>query len=206
MRWRVLLRPVHYFASSACLAQQTLAFRESPLLGAPNGARYSPFPAQRGSEVLTFGMHSSMKRVFEDVQTFGWHVVGVLPGSDGAPEFSFSVGFFETYDHPELVIFGLPMQVAHAIIGDCLVRIRQGAPFEAGQVRDDILKKHSIAVLPVDREFYADYLGTAIGFYAGTDFPALQLVWPDKGNYFPWHPEFDSAYAGSQVILSVVAA
>ena len=147
-----------------------------------------------------------MKRVFDDVAKFGWHVVAVLPGADGAPEYSFSVGFYETYKHAELVIFGLPMESAHGIIGTCLERLEEGAFFEAGQVRSDILKNHSIAVLPVHRTFYRDYLGTAIGFYDRLDFPALQLVWPDKSNHFPWEPAYDSSYAGLQVILSTTAA
>jgi hypothetical protein len=147
-----------------------------------------------------------MKRVFDDVAKFGWHVVGVLPGADGAPEYSFSVGFYETYEHPELVIFGLPMESAHKIIGSCLERINEGAGFEAGQVRDDILKNHAIAVLAVDGTFYRDYLGTAIGFYDSLEFPALQLVWPDKSNRFPWEPEYDSSYTGMQIILSTTAA
>lgn len=93
-----------------------------------------------------------MKRIFDDVAKFGWHVVGVLAGKNDAPEFSFSVGLFQTYGHPELVIFGLPMNAAHGIIATCLERVNEGIILEAGQVRNDILTRHSLAVLPVGVE------------------------------------------------------
>jgi hypothetical protein len=151
-------------------------------------------------------MHPSMQRIFDDVAKFGWHVVGLLAGKDGAPEFSFSIGLFQTYSHPELVVFGLPMNAAHGIIETCLERVSEGIVLEAGQVRDDILTHHSIAVLPVESSFYPEYLGSAIGFYDSLDFPVLQLVWPDKNNHFPWEPDFDQSYAAMQVILNTTAA
>lgn len=146
-------------------------------------------------------MHPGMKAIFEDVAQYGWHVVAVYAEGD-APEFAFSIGLFETYGHPELVIFGLEMHKAHGVIASCRERIQEGAALEAGQVRTDVLIGYSVAVLPVEQCFYSDYLGSAIGFYDGFDFPALQLVWPDKNNRFPWEPEFDESLAHLQVLLN----
>jgi hypothetical protein len=143
-----------------------------------------------------------MQRVFDDVATYGWHVIGVS-ASAGDPEFSFTIGLFETNQHPELVVFGLPFKTAHGLLSVCVERLKQGSPFEAGQVRSDVLTRHRLAVLEVDRSFYSAYLGSAIGFYGDTDFPALQLVWPDRGDHFPWEPAHDPSYAGSQLVLTV---
>jgi len=150
-------------------------------------------------------MHPSMKRIHDDVATFGWHVVAVM--SDGqSPEFAFTIGLFQTHAHPELVVFGLPRKVAHGIFSTCVQRIEEGLRLEAGQVRDDILNNYRATFLDVPTRFYPEYFGSGIGFYDGLDFPVLQLVWPDKDNHFPWDPACDPAFIGTQVILSTADA
>lgn len=151
-------------------------------------------------------MNASMRRIFDDVAKFGWHVVGIIVTGEGEIEYSFSVGLFQTYAHPEIVVFGLPMKVAHGVIATCVERIEQGAALHPGEVRIDILNHHSAAILEVDKSYYSDYLGSAIGFYGETDFPALQVVWPDREDRFPWDPNCDMQYASSQTILSVTDA
>src|SRR2546428_8917964 len=133
-------------------------------------------------------MHPSMQRITDDVAKHGWHVVAVNPDQTSPIPFSFTVGLFETFDHPELVVFGLPMNAAHGLFSACVERIKQGVLFTADQVRTDLLQKHSVAVFEIDQGFYEEYLGSAIGYYDSLDFPALQLVWPDKANRFPWDP------------------
>jgi hypothetical protein len=150
-------------------------------------------------------MHPSMKRIVDDVAEYGWHVVWVLAEGD-APEFAFSVGFFQSYEHPELVIFGLQSKTAHSILATCLERIQDGHPFAGGQVRSDILVDYSVAVLEIDKRYYREYLGSAIGFYDGLDFPALQLVWPDESHRFPWEPDCKPATVAAQPILSIEAS
>jgi hypothetical protein len=150
-------------------------------------------------------MHPSMKRIYDDVATFGWHVVAISPDAQ-SPEFAFTIGLFRTFAHPEMVVFGLPMKVAHGVLTTCVQRIKEGLRFEAGQVRDDILNNHRATFLDVATRFYPEYLGSAIGFYDGLDFPVLQLVWPDKNDQFPWDPACDPAFIGTQAILSATDA
>ncbi len=148
-----------------------------------------------------------MKRIFDDVARFGWHVVAVAPRKDeNFLEFAFTVGLFQTHQHPELILFGLSMKSAHGVLSTAVQRIEQHLPFEDGQVRSDVLNKYNAAFLAVDPSFYSDYLGSAIGFYDTKDFPVLQLVWPDRNNHFPWEPECEPAFVRSQVILSTTAA
>ena len=148
-----------------------------------------------------------MQKVFDDVAKFGWHVVAIVPSKgESGPEFAFTVGLYQTYQHPELVVFGLPMKVAHGIFTTCVERIEAGQAFADGQVRSDVLNGYDATFLAVQQSFYPDYLGSAIGFYEGTHFPVLQLVWPDRGNHFPWEPTADPACANDQIVLSTTDA
>ncbi len=146
-------------------------------------------------------MHPTLKRVFEDVAQFGWHVVGVTAAGQD-PAFAFTVGLFATYAHPELLVFGLPFSVSHGLFTTCVERIKQGQAFSDGQVRTDILNHHHVAVGTVPIVHYPTYLGSAIGYYGDTAFPVLQLFWPDKANRFPWQPEYDASYLEMQRVLS----
>jgi len=151
-------------------------------------------------------MHPSVKRICDDVAKFGWHVVFVAPSSgEAGAEFAFTVGLFQTYQHPELIVFGLPLKVAHGVLGTCVQRIEEGLLFEDGQVRSDVLNRYNAAFLSVGQSFYSEYLGSAIGFYETTDFPVLQLVWPDRNNHFPWEPECEPEFVRSQPILTTTS-
>jgi hypothetical protein len=149
-------------------------------------------------------MHPSMKRIFDDVAKFGWHIIAVAPREDEFfVEFAFTVGLFQTYQHPELILFGLSRNVAHRVLAKCVQCIEENLPFADGQVRSDVLNDYDTALLAVDQSFYAEYLGSAIGFYDTVEFPALQLVWPDRNHHFPWEPACDPTFIESQTILSL---
>lgn len=150
-------------------------------------------------------MHPSMQRIHDDVAKFGWHVVAVTTNEGAVDQFAFTVGLFLTFEHPELVIFGLPQKVTHAILSMCVQRIEEGTRFEGGQVRANILNRFTAAVVPVDRRHYSEYLGSAIGFYDTYDFPALQIVWPDKQSHFPWESGYDTA-SFPQTVLATTDA
>ena len=51
-------------------------------------------------------MNSPDKRVLADIREYGWHVVKVF-SRHGGPDFAYSIGIFETFVHPEILIVGL---------------------------------------------------------------------------------------------------
>ncbi|WP_229070972.1 DUF4262 domain-containing protein [Actinoplanes sp. DH11] len=93
------------------------------------------------------------------------------------------------HDHPELILFGMPPDLArpvlHDIAGDVIARRRTCT---AGQFAGDVLGGHQaqfVAVSEPDR-----HLPVAAQFYAttGTAVTALQIVWPDRYQRWPWQP------------------
>lgn len=59
---------------------------------------------------------------------------------------------------------------------------------------DDILDGYKCAFRVVRTEHYKDLFGWAISHYQGTDFPALQCIWPDRNHKFPWASEAGSEF------------
>ena len=53
-----------------------------------------------------------------------------LPDSPG---WAYSIGFYRTFNHPEIVVFGLNSQLMHSIINSVGDDIRDGKSFEEGK-------------------------------------------------------------------------
>lgn len=89
----------------------------------------------------------------------------------------------------ELILFGLPPDIARPVLQAVANDVIAGRrTFIAGQHADDVLEGHPVqfvAVTEPDR-----YLPVAAQFYAvtGAAVEALQIVWPDRHNRWPWQP------------------
>ena len=93
------------------------------------------------------------------------------------------------HDHPELILYGLPPDISrptlHTLAADVIARRRTCA---AGRHADDVLEGHRVQFVEVtepDR-----HLPVAAQFYAatGASVAALQIVWPDRYQRWPWQP------------------
>jgi hypothetical protein len=86
---------------------------------------------------------------------------------------------------PELIVFGLPPDLARPALRDLADDLVTGRrEIGAGQRADDVLAGHParfVAVTEADR-----HLPAAARFYAGAAVRALQLVWPDRHERWPW--------------------
>lgn len=66
---------------------------------------------------------------------------------------------------------------------------------------DDFFESGTTEFVNVDLRNLPDYFGTAIDFYGSSDFSALQLVWTDRNNKFPWKEGFEKEYLYKQLLL-----
>lgn len=135
-----------------------------------------------------------------DIESYGWHVLNVLPEGDHPPH-SYSVGLFSTFGHPEIVIVGLPADTAHRLINDIGEEVRDGASFEAGCRYGHILDGYDVMFVRVEPELYDDHFGRAIDYYEAATFPVLQMVWPDRDHAFPWEPACSQGIRELQPVL-----
>lgn len=138
-------------------------------------------------------------RVLADVAEIGWHVVQAKePGAGHA----FTIGLFRSFDHPEVVLFGLDPETRQAALDRLGARVRAGERFDSGGVADGILADRPVTFKVVARRHYLAYLGYAGWFHGGPRFPALQAVWPDGEGRYPWERWFSRALRDAQPILS----
>jgi hypothetical protein len=129
------------------------------------------------------------QRVTEDVKRYGWHVTYVREES-GLPGWTFSIGLFETFKHPEVLIFGLSMDVSTAVINRLGKSIESGKVYEAGFYYPEVFESIECVFHSVEPIWFPVFLGTATRFYKECEFPVLQCIWPDKDQRFPWSRQF----------------
>jgi hypothetical protein len=139
-------------------------------------------------------------RTKSNIEKFGLQII-IVNATDYSPSFAYSIGLYKKYKHPEIICFGLPNDLVHAIVNDVADLIKKGEKIEPSKNYDSIFKNSRAEFLEVDERNIDDYFAAAINFYETTKFPALQLVWTDRNNKFPWEENFEDKFLYDQPLL-----
>ncbi len=136
------------------------------------------------------------KDIDDIVEKHGWFAANI---ADAEPPFLFSIGLMKTFDHPELIVFGLEKESAYALMSSLIDHLREGRTFnENGKytvtVGDD---QHEIALRQVHPTQHPLHLGFAMGYcrFIGRwgELDAYQVFWPDRQGKFPFEAGCDEA-------------
>jgi hypothetical protein len=168
-----------------------------------------------------------MSWVTATVGEHGWAISG-RHGDEAAPPWAYSVGMWVSYQTPELVLCGLPVENAATIINAIGARLADGtqfgpddvldtdclsdlpAPFQRASLRrawatvspeDNCLTQ--LTLRPVESSWRATdgLLGISNAFYGMVRPPYLQVVWSDRNGRFPWERGFQAAFDRMQPLL-----
>jgi hypothetical protein len=134
------------------------------------------------------------------IEKYGLSVI-IIEATSYLPSFAYSIGLWQKFKHPEIICFGLKTQTLHTIINDIADIVRNGQTIYLGKIYNEIFENSSAKFLKVDSRSLSDYFGTAINYYDTNDFPALQLVWTDRNDKFPWEENFEEEFLYKQPLL-----
>lgn len=148
------------------------------------------------------GKDASERKVLEDIAEYGWHCVHIFAEGD-LPPYAFTVGVFETYKHPELIIFGLPREVAHQVLDLAVRALRSGAITDLSLPSDELLNGYPCVFVQVPESEYFEHVGYDRWYYEGNAFPLYQIVWPSRERKFPWHPDASEEFRRVQPVLGI---
>ncbi|MGC4094571.1 MAG: DUF4262 domain-containing protein [Polyangiaceae bacterium] len=130
------------------------------------------------------------RRVLEDIRDYGYHVVAVA-SADSVPAWAYTVGFGTTFNHPEIVAFGLDVRLMHSMLRNVATEIENGRPFHDRTQSSEIVSGYACTFRHVHVNWFPTFLGYARWFYRGDDFECLQCFWPDRHHRLPWDTEFE---------------
>jgi uncharacterized protein DUF4262 len=133
------------------------------------------------------------RKLIEAVHEHGWFCLCVGAG-DETPGFAYSIGFAETLQAPEFIVFGLDFSLMHNMLWTVFRQVRDGSDARDGGRWTDLISGFdcvSRAVHPSN--IVPEYLNSAIWYHeeTGANAPlrAMQIVWPGaEDGYFPWEP------------------
>jgi hypothetical protein len=138
--------------------------------------------------------------IIQKIKDYGYFVA--LFNEEGRlPAFAYTIGLYETYDHPEIICFGLDLDTLKEIIDSACARIKSGEKFYPQTVYSGIVNNYGVEFLEVDKSFFHDYLGYASWYYDYMPFPCIQLVWCDAAGIFPWEEGFNEKLNFKQPLL-----
>lgn len=148
--------------------------------------------------LLNSPLEPDERQVLDDIAEYGWHVVGI-EAEGTSPAWAFTIGLYETYRHPEILIMGLPVEALMEILNGIGENVKGGAMYRAGMRYGDIVDGNfDCGFEIVDTDLYGDYAGFALWFYGGPSFPMLQCLWPDRENRLPGNAGFPERLAELQ--------
>ena len=124
-----------------------------------------------------------------------------VPADEATPGWAFTIGLFHRFGHPELIVFGLPLDVAHEVLNLTGEAIGSGKVYEDGSRHDDFLEGYSVVVRSARPRWIGPFLGLGSWFYSQEAFPFAQLLWPDREGRMPWDPDASPWMRDNQPLL-----
>jgi hypothetical protein len=152
------------------------------------------------NEHKCIGKDELLVQTKNNIIKYGLQVISVS-GSEYLPSFSYSIGLFETYKQPEIICFGLPQNLGHEIINDVADLIQSGEQIKCNTNYANIFRNSRAEFLKIDDRNIIDYFGAALNYYGDIKFPALQLIWTDTNDKFPWEEDFEENFLHDQPLL-----
>lgn len=136
------------------------------------------------------------------IDEYGWSVQHVEAGeSPDEPAFSYTIGLWKGFEHPDLIVVGLPQEIAHGVLNQVGERIRGGEQVSLDEDLDWIGPYPIRFRQVMTRASYQEYVGRGLDYYEGQPFPLLQLLWTDKERRFPGDPGTTESFNRAQPIL-----
>ncbi len=181
------------------------AFREE--VGAAWERWENPPDEDEGEEKGSDGHHCSSAedgeaKALADIAQYGLHVISVLE-EDELPPFTYSIGITQSLGLPELIVIGLKSGIAHSAINECYRQMKDGGVLAPGSRVSGLLGgEFQCLIGEVDPVHFKEYMGWALWLNKGSNFKALQVIFPSTSNVFPWEPEANEWFRNRQPLLA----
>jgi hypothetical protein len=131
------------------------------------------------------GLSSIQRKIHSDVAAQGWSWIWVFDPDGERPPFAYSIGFGSSFDHPEVIVAGLPEETSESVLSSVQAMLAEGVTYGDGDTSGDILEGFDVQFREIPQDLLISSLAQASVFYGDRPFAALQLVWPDRDGNFP---------------------
>lgn len=124
--------------------------------------------------------------ISDNIQKYGWQYQYVFDENGDKPSFAYSIGFYQSFSHPEVMIFGLKKEIMHTLLSSIASDIKNNVCFELDKRFSGLLNGGFETMFKQLRATEkSKFAGTALRYY-GHDIPVWVLFWPDRNNRLPF--------------------
>jgi Domain of unknown function (DUF4262) len=120
------------------------------------------------------------------------HLMGVSPEpGEAVPPFTYSIGLWYNFQHPEIICIGLPNQVAGELINTYAKDVAEGhPPCLDTAITGALANDYQLQFKRCSDRAKTEYTCWASWFNGSIDYAVIQLVWQDKQYRWPWDVDF----------------
>lgn len=155
-------------------------------------------------------LNAGEQKLVDDVAQYGWHVMKVSSRADEPyePPFAYTIGLDATFGWPELICYGLDIDVMAKLLNNAVDELKGGSrPPAEGMILTGVVTDFECRLVPVAQRHHKDHLGFAIWYarYRGlqaSSVRCLQLVWPDREGLYPFESGCSQGVKDMQPLLS----
>ena len=130
----------------------------------------------------------------------GRHVMNVIE-DDGHSPWTFTIGLYDTWQHPELIIVSRSRATANEMLSAVATEIEENRPPDLTDPCPYLLLGMTCRFVEVHTRYYEDYVGFARWYYRGKHFPLFQIVWPSNDGHYSWSPHASKPFKEWQLVL-----
>lgn len=135
-------------------------------------------------------MDKLMETISGHVERIGWAVQGVGSGLVD-PSFVYTIGLWRNYQHPEIIITGVPLGLGAGILNVVGEQVGMGVRFGCEENYPGILENYRVAFRPIEDPSVGHWFNVASCYYRGYSFKVLQMFFPDAAGRFPFDEGYD---------------
>lgn len=143
------------------------------------------------------------------IETTGWAIEPVPASPDTDPPvagYSYTIGFPARFGFPEVLLFGLTPVAARGLFDLVADLLGGGTEIPLGVPVVGVLDGEQRCVFaPIDTAEWSPLFATAVAWYRGAPFEAVQLLWPDRNGFLPYEAGFEHRLALAQPVVGTLA-
>lgn len=145
------------------------------------------------------------QKMVDSIAEHGWYAISVL-ADDKGPGFTYSVGFWEALNAPDVIIFGLPSKLMHNMLWEVFRQVRDGRAMTDGARWSGLIEGFDCISRPVHNSQIPNHMLSSSWYKeyrtGSEDIDAYQMFWPGKNDgLFPWEPGCAEIVRDSQPAL-----
>ena len=182
--------------------QSCFSRKEYSKLSIPSKTGNLDYGSNRNKRSIPKPPTPNHKMVLDNIANYGWHFMHVT-AEDGSLGWAYTIGLSQTFNHPEIIMFGQSRDVLYKVICDIVNNVRNGTIFQPNdEDYTSFLEDFQCRFITVNKKWYSSFIGFAVWYYQITNFSVLQFTWRKTDMDWPVTSISETDWFGIQPLLS----